>query len=203
MSEVIGLSTREKIIYKSLELFSVEGFDAVSTRMIARAAGISDTAIYKHFKSKREIFDTIISICKDRFLKQSMKINIYQMDWSDIERVCMDMFRFQTQDPWIVMFRRLLLMEQFKNDEMAKLFRIFFIDMGLSRMSEIFEELMEEGHMKKCNPQVLAMELYAPFFMYHTIHPDLKRTQENLREHVAYFRENYGIEKSEEDKNER
>lgn len=201
MNEESRLSTREKIIYKSLELFSVDGFDAVSTRMIARAVGISDTAIYKHFKSKREIFDTIISICKDRFIKQSMKINIYEMEWSDVERICMDMFWFQTQDRWIVMFRRLLIMEQYKNDEMAQLYQMFFIDMGLQRMGRIFEVLMDEGYMKKCNPQVLAMELYAPFFMYHTVHPDSQKTQDELREHVAYFRENYGLVKDKEKKN--
>lgn len=193
------MNTREKIIYQSLKLFSVEGFDAVSTRMIARELGVSDTAIYKHFKSKQEIFDTIIQICKEKFVVQQMKVDICHMSWVDVEQMCMDMFNFQTQDEWIVMFRRLLVIEQFKNPDIAKLYRTFFIDTVLDGMSTIFVDLMETGNMRKCNPRVLAMELYAPFFMFHTIQLDSQKILDELREHVTYFRNNYGIIKSVEE----
>mgnify|MGYP002514605406 CR=1 FL=1 len=53
-------TTKDRIIFESLKLFSVDGFEVVSTRMIARAIGASDAVIYKHFKSKQEIFDCIV-----------------------------------------------------------------------------------------------------------------------------------------------
>lgn len=185
------MDTRDKIIYESLKLFSVNGYEAVSTRMIAKAANVSDTAMYKHFKNKQEIFDTIIEICKERFLQQSRKVDLHHMCWEDVEQICMDMFRFQIQDEWIVMFRRLLVIEQFKNPEMGRLYQSFFIDLAVDGQTKIFDELMKAGYMKMCNPKVLAMELYAPFFMYHTIRPDSKDILDALREHVTYFRNNY------------
>lgn len=191
------MTTRDRIIYESLKLFSVNGFDAVSTRMIAKAAGVSDTAMYKHFRSKQEIFDTIILVCKERFLEQRNKIDIYHLCWKDVEQICMDMFRFQIEDEWIVMFRQLLVIEQFKNQEIARLYQSFFVDTVIDGQAEIFEKLIAAGYMKACNPRVLAMELYAPFFMYHIIRPDERKVLETLREHVTYFRNNYKTELSE------
>ncbi len=184
------MTTREKIIYESLKLFSVNGYDAVSTRMIARAAEISDTAMYKHFKSKQEIFDTIIGICKERFVAEQQKIDIHNMCWDEVENICLGMYRFQTQDEWIVMFRQLLVVEQFKNPDMAAIYKTFFIDAPVDGMVQIFTELMQEGYMRKCNPRVLAMELYAPFFMFHTLRSDSEELLADLREHVSYFRMN-------------
>lgn len=185
-----AMSTKDKILYESLKLFSKNGYEAVSTRMIARAVGVSDSAIYKHFKSKQEIFDTIIFLCKQRFLKQRNQVNLQSMSWEDVDELCMNMYRFQTQDEWIVMFRKILVVEQFKNPEMERLYQSFFIDIALDSTKEIFEWLIKEGYMVDKNPRVLAMELYAPFFMYHTLNPDSEEILDELREHVKYFRQN-------------
>ena len=181
------MNTRDTIIYESLKLFSTNGFDAVSTRMIARAVGVSDTALYKHFKSKQEIFDTIILLCKERIEKQQEQMNIYAMTWEDVEQVCMCMYQFQTEDEWIVMFRRLLLLEQFKNPEMAQLYQMFFVQGPINYAAVLFSKLMEGGYMKKKNPRVLAMELYAPFFMYHLVPSKDEKLLSELQEHVTYF----------------
>lgn len=192
------MNTRERIIYESLKLFSTNGYEAVSTRMIAKAAGISDTGIYKHFKNKQEILDTIVAVCTERFKNRRMEVDIHHICWEDIEQICMDMFQFQISDEWIVMFRQLLVIEQFKNSDMAKLYQSFFIDTAVEGMTIIFDELIRLGYMKQCNPKVLSMELYAPFFMFHTLRPDSKEILDILREHVTYFRENYKTLKCEE-----
>ena len=44
--------------------------------------------------------------------------------------------------------------------------------------------------MKHGNPKVYAMNLYSPFFMYHTIGGDDAEVIETLREHVTLFRKN-------------
>ena len=47
---------KEKILIKSLELFSQKGFDSVSVSMISEGLGISKGALYKHYDSKKAIF---------------------------------------------------------------------------------------------------------------------------------------------------
>ncbi|WP_294377672.1 TetR/AcrR family transcriptional regulator [uncultured Clostridium sp.] len=183
------MTTKEIIVYESLKLFSTNGFDAVSTRMIARAVKASDAVIYKHFKSKQEILDSIIEKCTSRYMEKRNSVKIETICWKDVEEICMDMFHFQTTDEWITMFRKLLMIEQFKNPKMAALYREIFIDSSINSMAKMFETLIEMGYMKKGTPEVYAMELYAPFFMYHTIGGESEKIVNYLEEHVRKFRE--------------
>ena len=54
------MDTKEKILLASLELFSKDGYEAVSVSMIADALGITKGALYKHYTNKRDIFDSIL-----------------------------------------------------------------------------------------------------------------------------------------------
>ena len=51
---------REEIVERAIRLFSQVGYDNVSLIMIAAAAGISRTVLYRYFCSKREILDAAI-----------------------------------------------------------------------------------------------------------------------------------------------
>jgi AcrR family transcriptional regulator len=54
-----GPLTRKQILDASLRLFSEKGFARTSVRDIAKAAGITDAAIYYHFPSKRDLFKAL------------------------------------------------------------------------------------------------------------------------------------------------
>ena len=186
-------TTKDRIIFESLKLFSKDGFDATSTRAIARSIDCSDAVIYKHFKSKQEILEAIIEICSDRLEAKSQQVKIEEMCWEDVENICLGMFEFQTSDEWIVPFRKLLLIEQFKNSKLEAIYRDVFINRPLSYMEAMFEVLIKFGYMKPGNPKVYAMDLYSPFFMYHTIREENAEVIKTLREHVALFKGNVVI----------
>ena len=184
------MTTKESIIFESLKLFSINGYDAVSTRMIARSIHASDAVIYKHFKSKQEILDCIVEECMKRFQEKRAEVNLETIRWTEVEKICMDMFLYQTTDEWITHFRQLLLIEQFKNPKMKEIYQQVFIDGPIKSMSNIFSQLMQLGYMKEGTPQVYAMELYGPFFMYHTVGGESESVLRNLKEHVTRFRRN-------------
>lgn len=177
------MTTKEMIIYESLKLFSESGFDAVSTRTIARAINCSDSVIYKHFKSKQEILDQIIEECSKRYLEKRNSIKLESLCWKDVEAICMDMFHFQTTDEWITLFRKLLIVEQYKNPKIADLYRELFIDSPIQSMSKMFEALIQMGYMKAGSSEVYAMELYGPFFMYHMMSNINEEILKHLEEH--------------------
>ena len=187
-------NTKEIIIEKSMKLFSVNGFHAVSIRQIADAVGIGNSALYKHFSSKQEIFDVIVERSKERYIgKCKSMVNSEIRGVEQLKDLCIQMFRYQTEDEWIVMFRRLLIIEQFSNENIAKIYREFFIHIPLKNQQAIFESLMEKGLMRKKNAVVLSMELYAPFFMYHTVKEQSEELIQLFEKHVEYFFENYVI----------
>lgn len=48
---------RAQIVDAALNLFSEKGFSGTRTKEIARAAGISEALIFRHFKSKEELYN--------------------------------------------------------------------------------------------------------------------------------------------------
>jgi AcrR family transcriptional regulator len=56
--------TREKIMDAARRLFATEGYEAVSMRQIVKEIEYSPTAIYVHFKDKRDLFH---AICREDF----------------------------------------------------------------------------------------------------------------------------------------
>jgi len=184
------MTTKDKIIFESLQLFSKDGFEASSTRAIARAIECSDAVIYKHFKSKQDILDAIIEICTKRLEEKTNSIKVEELCWKEVEQICLGMYEFQTTDEWIVPFRRLLVIEQFKNEALGRLYREVFIDKPLASMEKMFTILIKYGYMKPGNPRVYAMDLYSPFFMFHTCGGNDQELLKNLEEHVTLFRKN-------------
>ena len=62
----LNMKTKDKILIEALSLFSVSGFSGVSVRDIAKAVGIRESAIYKHYKNKQQLFDTIVEVSVGR-----------------------------------------------------------------------------------------------------------------------------------------
>ncbi|MDD5794140.1 hypothetical protein ACTNDG_03915 [Clostridium sp. HCP1S3_B4] len=117
------------------------------------------------------------------------------MDYSRCEKdnfvnMCMSMFKFQTEDEWVVKFRQMLIIEQFKNPEISKIYKELFIDMPINNQAKVFENLMEANIIKRNNAVVMAMELYSPFFMLHTVR-DKYNYEKLLKEHTKNFMKIY------------
>lgn len=182
-----GRNTKQKIMEESMKLFSVNGFDTVSIRTIAEAVGVGNSALYKHFKNKKEILNEIVSYSVEYYLSMGNKQMMQIQSEEDLQTACLTMFEFQTKDEWMVMFRRLLIIEQFKNPEMAEIYRRFFIDLPVESQAQLFGQLIKKGIMKDGNEKVLAMELYSPFYLYHLSSDTQKDLKELFKVHIKSF----------------
>ena len=65
--------TKQRILEKSLELFSTKGYDAVSVGEIAKAVGIKAPSLYNHFPSKQAIFDAILETTSAHYQKDTLR----------------------------------------------------------------------------------------------------------------------------------
>ena len=54
------MDRKEKIMQASIQLFVERGFHNASTRMIAEQAGVSEGLIFRHFRSKDELLDSLL-----------------------------------------------------------------------------------------------------------------------------------------------
>ncbi len=57
---------QEKILEAALELFAEEGYAATSTSKVAKAAGVSEGLIFRHFKNKEGLLDAIFEQVAER-----------------------------------------------------------------------------------------------------------------------------------------
>ena len=59
-------STKYKILQAAARLFSIRGYDGVSTREIAKAVGINSASIYYYFTSKEDILKDLYKYYSDQ-----------------------------------------------------------------------------------------------------------------------------------------
>jgi AcrR family transcriptional regulator len=90
---------RAEILEQSLSLFARHGLHGVTTRQIAEAAGISEALLYRHFRSKEELYEelqrnclSVVTRVADRMAKipastQALVLAVYYMT-SQIMRSC-------------------------------------------------------------------------------------------------------------------
>ena len=60
-------NTKQEILEASLDLFSVQGFEATSISQIAGAVGIRKASLYSHFESKQAILDALVKDVLDHY----------------------------------------------------------------------------------------------------------------------------------------
>ena len=126
------MSTRDKIMDVALHMFSERGYEAVSIRDICGEVGIKESTLYYHFKNKKDILDSLIAKFKahiDSLLvhvdeitaepdkkkkKKSDEIGAQMMD-----SYMMDSYLF---DPFCNLMLRLMMIEQFHNEEIRELY---------------------------------------------------------------------------------
>ena len=119
------MTTRERIVDEALTLFSIKGFKGTSVKNISDAVGIKDSSLYKHFKSKREIFDTIVLKMRKRMECMTEQIGLPdeekleeaakfygRITLEDLQEFSRKAFRFYLKDEYITRFCPLPNMEQ-------------------------------------------------------------------------------------------
>lgn len=168
------MKTKDKILIEALSLFSVSGFSGVSVRDIAKAVGIRESAIYKHYKNKQELFDTIVEVSAGRIdslqeeliSKFNHNVNTKEVfPISIIQEIYCNIFLFYLTDDVLSKFRRMMTIEHLKDNELNRKFKDMFIEKTLSYQSEVFRNLINEGKVNGTNPDIMAIYFYSPIFM--------------------------------------
>ncbi len=70
MSRLPAAERREQLLDCAAALFSRKGYAGATTAELARAAGVTEPIIYRHFSSKRELFVALIARTGERTLQQ-------------------------------------------------------------------------------------------------------------------------------------
>lgn len=165
------MDTKKKILDVALKLFSEKGYSAVYLNDIAKEVNIKAPSLYKHYKSKQDIFNSCVFAFKERInnMKSDSKIPSSAISYEnanedDLVKIANHLFTFYLKDEVASRFRKMLLIERYHNQELNAIYEDIFINKAVIFEEEIFAKLIEKKVLKHDNPHVLALEFYSPIF---------------------------------------
>lgn len=192
------MNTKEKILNESLKLFAKKGYDAVGVSEIADAVKIKAPSLYKHYKSKREIFETIIERVN---MADAENAKAYDMPLESIEKdgksylnlspdkmkdFTRAMFLHWAKDEFFCNFRKLLTLEQYKDKKAEELFKQYISKGPTDYMSDIFANLTGS----RDTAYALAIEYYGPMYLIYSLYDEGVEVDELIKildNHIEKF----------------
>lgn len=174
-----GMTTKERIADEALTLFAAKGFRGTTVKDIADAVGIKDASLYKHFKSKKEILNTIVEEAYVHMGNMSDSLGIPSGDGSledaaeffrginreTIIALGKEVFKFYLTDDYMSRFWKLANLEQYNNRDFYELYRRLFTEEGIEYQKNLFAEMIRMGAFREGNPEVMAYNFYSPIFL--------------------------------------
>ena len=174
-------STKQRILTEALTLFSKRGYEPVTVAEIAEAVGVKAPALYKHYKSKQDIFDAILAEMKQSYEHQAASMQMDGVDANNdkalylensedgIVKMSLDLFLYFLHDENVRKFRKMLVIEQYNNKDLADTYAERYVDFPMVYQSAVFGLMTGAGAAIPENAQIMALQYYAPVFMYMTL----------------------------------
>ncbi|MDD5953757.1 MAG: TetR/AcrR family transcriptional regulator [Firmicutes bacterium] len=192
-------NTKQEILEASLELFSVQGFEATSISQIAGAVGIRKASLYSHFESKQAILDALVQAVLEEYVAHSI---FAKADWKQdthnlpvtpnaAVQMIQGQIRFILHDPMISRARKMLVIEQFQNPKLAQLQTKQNYSDVLGYFTGLIEGLIQKGILTGDDPEIMAAQFCLPISVWINLcdrEPDREpEVMELVDKHIRQF----------------
>lgn len=157
--------TKERILSAALDLFSQNGFAGTNIRELSGSLGMGKSSLYRHFESKEELWNTLldelITYYEARF-GSSEHLPSVPDSLEELVAMTIRMVDFTVHDEKVVKSRKMLSIEQFRDERARDLATQYFLT-GLTDMfTQIFSGMMDKGLLRRDDPAMLAFAYTAP-----------------------------------------
>ena len=192
--------TKERILAAALDMFSQNGYAGTNIRELAASLGLVKSGLYKHFKSKEEIWnsllDKMIAYYDERFGSPEHLPPVPD-SLESLTAMTMQMVDFTIHDESVIKTRKLLTIEQFRDERAPELATKHFLT-GLTDMfTRIFTGMMDKGLLRKDDPAMLAFAYLAPISaLIHLCDREPEKASEAIKQVEAFSRHfimTYGV----------
>ena len=152
----------------ALHLFANNGYEAVSVSQIAGALGMTKGALYRHYENKRDIFLHIVQRMEQQDVEQAEQHEVPEesieknlegyrnVSLNDFIEYSKSMFAYWTEDDFASSFRKMLTLEQFRNEEMQRMYQQYLVSGPAEYVKDLFENM--------------ALDFYGPIFLLYSIY---------------------------------
>ena len=184
--------TKERILAAALEMFSQNGYAGTNIRELSASLGLVKSGVYKHYESKEAIWnallDEMIAYYGEHF-GSAEHLPPAPDSLEGLVDMTMRMVNLTVHDERIVMTRKVLTLEQYRDARACELATKHFLT-GLTEMfTHIFTGMMDKGLLRKDDPTMLAFAYTAPISaLIHLCDREPEKTEDAIRKIEAFSR---------------
>ena len=160
----MGKDTREKILKNALEMFANKGYEGTNIRELSDALGVSKGAMYRHYDSKEHLWDSVLSNIETEYEKNmGVNNNLPEIPESTDEliEITLRMINYTMHDPNVIMCRKMLNREQYRDEKVAILSDRHFLTDIESKFIVIFKGMIEKKIFREDDYKMMALEYTA------------------------------------------
>ena len=192
--------TKERILVAALEMFSQNGYAGTNIRELSASLGLVKSGVYKHYESKEAIWnallDHMITYYADHF-GSAEHLPPVPDSLEGLVTMTMQMVNFTVHDEKVIMTRKVLTLEQFRDVRARELATKHFLTGLTDIFTRIFTSMMNKGLLRKDNPEMLAFAYTAPISaLIHLCDREPDKTEEAIARVEAFSRhfiKTYGV----------
>ncbi|HRI02401.1 MAG TPA: TetR/AcrR family transcriptional regulator [Pyrinomonadaceae bacterium] len=172
--KMTGDARRQQILQTAVALFSQRGFKGTTTKEIAKAAGVSEAMVFRHFENKDALYGAILDTkgCQDgvhRFPWEEndvLKTAIEQKDdFAVFYNIAFDALKKHQADEG---FMRLLFYSALEEHLLAERFFHEFIERIYEFIGGYIEERQRDGAFREMNPRI-AVRAWLGMLIHHSL----------------------------------
>ncbi len=193
-------ATKEKILDAALVSFAENGYRGTNLRDLAAGMGLSKSALYRHYESKEDIWNAVIDRMEAYYTERfgsPEKTPPVPESCEELIHMTMRMLDFTMHDKRVILTRRLLLAEQFRDGQARQLATLHFFSGTKDIFAKVFAGMMENGILKKDDPELLAFAYTSPITaLVHLCDREPEREAEIIEKTEAFVRHFIGTYKS-------
>jgi TetR/AcrR family transcriptional regulator len=170
-----GDERRKQILRVAIQLFSQCGFSGTTTKEIARAAGVSEAMVFRHYATKQELYNAILDhkACEGGDLDPFAWAQEAMAKKDDVELFYQLMLNALNHHERDTDFMRLLLHSALEGHELAEMFVKQNIMPLYEFLSEYIAKRQKEGAIRKdIKPRVI-IRAFVGMMIHHSLNNTL------------------------------
>ena len=192
--------TKDRILEAALEMFSQNGYAGTNIRELSASLGLVKSGVYKHYESKEAIWnallDQMIAYYADHF-GSAEHLPPVPNSLEELIQLTMHMVNITVHDEKIIMTRKVLTLEQYRDVRARELATKHFLT-GLTEMfTRIFTGMMDKGLIGRDDPAMLAFAYTSPISaLIHLCDREPDKTEDATAQIEAFSRHfiaTYGV----------
>ena len=184
--------TKERILAAALEMFSQNGYAGTNIRELSASLGLVKSGVYKHYESKEAIWnallDEMIAYYADHF-GSAEHLPPVPDSLEEFVQMTMLMVNITVHDEKIIMTRKVLTLEQYRDARARELATKHFLTGLIDMFTHVFTGMMDKGLIRRDDPVMLAFAYTAPISaLIHLCDREPEKTEEAMRQVEAFSR---------------